>query len=144
MAPTRGSSIQRQIRMATIGGVAHGTRSRTRLIVCRPYLRTVPLVRRNASASPSTMRTVTPMTVSQTTVFEQDVAESPGLSGAPNNYPARPIRHPSHAEQAEVGEAVGEIVKRRVKVKANERKKNVGNSMVATNRRSPFIRPVSR
>ena len=76
IAPTRGSSIQRQIRMATIGGVAHGTRSRTRLIVCRRYFRTVRLVSRNASASPSTMRTVTPTTVSQITVLNSTLRKS--------------------------------------------------------------------
>ena len=59
-----------------MGGVAHGTSSSTRLIVCRRYLRTVLLVSRNASASPSTMRTVTPTTVSQITVLNRTLRKS--------------------------------------------------------------------
>jgi len=76
MTPTPGSSIQRQIRMATIGGVAHGTRSRTRLMVCSRYFRIVRLVSRKASARPRRIRTETPMSVSQTIVFHRTLRKS--------------------------------------------------------------------
>ena len=52
---------------------------------------TVLLVKRNASASPSTMRTVTPTTVSQMTVFHSTRRKS-GLVTAPGNCRARPRR----------------------------------------------------
>jgi hypothetical protein len=76
MTPTPGSSIQRQIRMATIGGVAHGTRRRTRLMVCSRYFRIVRLVSRKASARPRRIRTETPMNVSQTIVFHRTLRKS--------------------------------------------------------------------
>ena len=76
MTPTRVSSIHRQIRIATIGGVAHGTSISTRQTVCSRYFLIVRLVRSNARPSPARRRTVTPTAVNQMTVFHSNRRKS--------------------------------------------------------------------
>ena len=76
---------------------------------------------RNASASPSTIRTLTPTSVSQTIVFHSTRRKSP-LADELDDSCATPTHSPPRCrpKSAEVGQAVLDVEDRRVDVEADQ------------------------
>ena len=135
-SPSCGFRSQRQATIATIGGVAQGTSSRTRETVLSRYFSTTRELRRSASTSPSTMRTVTPTKVSQNTVFHSTRRKSLLVTQLDVVGDADPLAALLEPEQAEVGEAVLEVVQHRVGVEHDEEEERRDEHQT-TKRRSP-------
>ena len=105
----------------------------------QPILAHGPAGQQERQRSPSTMRTVTPMMVSQTTVFHSTRWKSRLAHQLDIVGDADPLAALLQAEQAEVGERVLDVEERRIDEEA-DRKKNVGTSIVTMKRLSPLMR----